>query len=116
MKTYFIKISDIFGNECITQESGIKLYNLIKDTYLNHLKLVEISFKDVNLITVSFLNAAFGNLYNGEFTDYIINKYLIIKDMQPVDFTLLKKIISNTKLFYLNPEKFIKSIDEILEN
>jgi hypothetical protein len=55
-------------------------------------------------LTAAFLNAAIGQLY-GKFKEDQIRAQLKVKDMQPDDFALLKRVVDTAKQYFRNPKR-----------
>jgi hypothetical protein len=80
-----IKASDIVGGKfCVSSDDGQKLYETIKKALRNG-KLVSISFENVADISCAFLDAARGQLYNGEFSEEELEEKLSLKDLSEED-------------------------------
>ena len=55
---------------CFTTDDGLKIQNIIRPL-LDHQKQIEVSFKDIDSISISFLNVAFIDLLDSFDFDYI---------------------------------------------
>ena len=112
--TVKINIFSIVGsNFCVEAEDGEKVYELLRKA-LAEMKMVEISFLNVELLTTAFLNSAVGKLY-GIFSEELLKKSLSVKEITPSGAVSLKRVVETTKAFYKNPEALQESINKILE-
>ena len=94
-----INVFNAIGNSyCVCSEDGEILYNLItKALRENH--QIKLSFQNIKMVGVAFLNSAIGQLY-GNFSTEIIKNNLSVEHMLPIDIALLKRVVSNAKSFY----------------
>ena len=58
-------------------------------------------------------NAAIGQLY-GRFKEDQILSQLKVKDMQPDDFALLKRVVDTAKQYFRNPKRFNKALEDAI--
>lgn len=98
---------------CVDAEDGKKVYEVLA-SFIQHEKPVILSFLNVKMLTSAFLNTAIGALY-GDFTEEQIKQFITIEDMQQTDIMLLKRVVDTAKLYYRDPERMERSIEEILE-
>ena len=108
-----VNVFNIVGSAfCVDADDGQLVYNVIKKNLLEVNKII-LSFQNVEMITSAFLNTAIGQLY-GEFEENQIKSNLSVENISPEDITLLKRVVETAKLYYKNPERMQKSIDDIL--
>ena len=62
-------------------------------------RYIVLSFYKVTTLTAAFLNAAIGQLY-GTLGEEQIRSLLKVKDVEPVDLALLKRVVDNAKLYF----------------
>lgn len=64
-------------NTCLTTSEGLEIFNIIKSssTNLDKNEKIEIDFSDINMLTVTFLNACYGRIF--ELDKIIINKIIL---------------------------------------
>lgn len=106
-----INVFSIVGDElCVSSEDGDKLFTQI-NTFLSENKKVNISFKNVSLITSAFLNSAIGKLY-GIYTGDQLKDLISVSEMKESDKGLLQRVIDNAKSYYSNPDKYKTTILE----
>lgn len=99
-----IAVTSLVGALCVSADDGQRLHDAIS----RHLKLKEpvaVSFRGVETMISAFLNAAIGQLY-GEYNEDDIRDLLSVKDMEPDDLGLLKRVIENAKIYFLNRKSF----------
>ena len=106
MKDNFtISILEIVGSPfCVASGDGEKVHDRIAAS-MEKGHAVTISFMNVTSLTAAFLNAAIGQLYGTLKEDQIRTK-LKVKDMQPGDFALLKRVVDTAKEYFTDPERF----------
>lgn len=114
METIKLSIYETIGTQnCVLPEDGEKVFAQLREA-LKENKKITISFANISLITSSFLNTAIGQLY-GEFNEEQIKSLLSVECMEDDDKAILKRVTTNAKMFYSNPQRFEESIREILE-
>lgn len=108
-----INIFNLVGNSfCVNSDDGNKVFYYIKQA-LEDKKKINLDFVNVSLLTSAFLNSAIGQLYR-DFKDDSIKNLLQITNLSNEDKELLKRVVSTAKLFFQEPNRMQKSIDEIL--
>ena len=106
-----IKVYEVVGNPlCVASSDGQMVFSRLIAA-MKEGKKVELSFHNVTTLTSAFLNAAIGQLY-GEYDEKTIRKLLAVKDMQPDDLALLKRVVETAKLYFKDPKEFDKAIKE----
>ncbi len=109
----FISVFDLVGSRfCLASDSGHRLYNSIR-TALIQGKRVYLSFRDITNLSPAFLDAAIGQLYNGEFSDERINENISLTEISPDKAFLVRRAIHEAKEFYRDPERFRIAIDSL---
>jgi len=101
-----LKIYDIVGGPIwVSTDDGQKVYDKIVTAFKAG-RAVELSFANrANLIT-AFLNAAIGQLYNGEFTEQFIRDNLTEVDIADDDRAMLTRAIENAKRYFANRSRY----------
>jgi hypothetical protein len=100
-----IKAIDIVGCKfCVSSDDGQKLYKTIKKA-LHDGKMVSISFENVADISSAFLDAAIGQLYNGEFSEEELEEKLSLKDLSEEDLFIMNRIILRSKYYCSDPKR-----------
>jgi len=113
MKEIIINIFNTVGNAfCVDSDDGEVIFRLIEKA-MQEEKKIKLSFQNVEMLTSAFLNTAIGQLYR-DFEEEQIQSSLSVESMLPEDQALLKRVTTTAKLFYNDPDKMQKSIDEIL--
>lgn len=99
-----LHVFDMIGPLCVAADDG----QIVHDEVARHLqagKHVVLSFDNVTTLISAFLNAAIGQLY-GEFTEEEIKNGLSVDKLSQEDLILLKRVVDNAKLYFLNRKEF----------
>jgi hypothetical protein len=113
MRQVNINVFNTIGDSyCVRWEDGELLHNLITKT-LQEKHQVKLSFQNIEMVGVAFLNHAIGQLY-GNFSTEIIKSSLSVEHMLPIDMALLTRVVSNAKLFYNNFQNSLTSATTLL--
>jgi len=108
-----LSIFEIVGSPlCVASSDGQKVYDRLA-TVLNEGRGVTLSFHNISTLTSAFLNAAIGQLYC-KFSEAKIRSLLKVQDMEPDDLGLLKRVIETAKLYFKDPQKFERAVQETL--
>ena len=91
------------GPLCVAVSDGQRIYDRLAAA-LKADRPAALSFHKVTTLTAAFLNAAIGQLY-GTFGEEKIRSLLKVKDVEPVDLALLKRVIDNAKLYFKSPQR-----------
>ena len=114
-KTVTLSVFEIVGSPlCIASDDGQKVYDRVASA-LKEDRSVTLSFLNVSSVTSAFLNAAIGQLY-GTFTEDQVRAKLRVKDMQPDDLALLKRVVDTAKRYFKDPKRFEKAVQETIED
>ncbi len=114
MEEVTIRIYNVIGGGlCADTTDGEKVYALVNKA-LQEMKKVVLSFQNVELVTTAFLNVAIGQLYK-DYDETFIEKTLITVDIDEIDRSRIKDVKDTAILYYEDPERLQRSIDEILE-
>jgi Icc-related predicted phosphoesterase len=115
MEEVVINVYNIVGNSlCIASDDGEKVYEQIKKA-LNSDRIAIISFLNVDMLTSAFLNSAIGQLYR-DFSEEQIERQVKFADIDPDDLATLERVKNTAKLFYKDPERLRKSIEDIMDD
>lgn len=110
-----ISIFEVVGRPlCVASSDGQKVYERLSTAFERDRHVV-LSFHSVTALTSAFLNAAIGQLY-GTFSEEQIRNLLEVKDMEQDDLALLKRVVDNAKLYFKDPKRFDKVVEETQEN
>jgi len=113
MEKITIRVYNIVGDGiCVEAEDGQKIYEQLKKALETGHRVI-LSFQNVEMVTSAFLNTAVGQLYR-DFDEKKIKDSLAVEDMLPPDIILLKRVVETAKIYYKDPERLKRSIDEIL--
>jgi hypothetical protein len=114
-KELTISIFEVVGSPlCVASSDGQKIYDRLA-TALKEGRSTILSFHNVSTLTSAFLNAAIGQLY-GHFNEEQIRQLLTVKDMEPDDLALLKRVVETAKQYFKDPERFNQAIRNVLGN
>ena len=112
-KTITISVFEIVGSPlCVASDDGQRVFDRIASA-LKEQRNVSVSFRNVSSLTSAFLNAAIGQLY-GSFSEDQIRAQLKVKDMQPDDLALLKRVVDTAKEYFRDPKRFDRAVEEAL--
>lgn len=110
-----LSLYEIVGSPlCVASDDGQKVYDRLA-TALKKSRNVTLSFHNVTSLTTAFLNAAIGQLY-GQFTEEQIRALLRVRDMQPDDMALLRRVVETAKQYFKDPQRFDQAIRETLDD
>lgn len=114
-KELTISIFEVIGSPlCVASSDGQKIYDRLAAALKEGCSTI-LSFHNVSTLTSAFLNAAIGQLY-GHFSEEQIRALLKVKDMEPDDMALLKRVVETAKQYFKDPQKFNQAIREELGN
>ena len=114
-KNVTLSVFEIVGSPlCVASDDGQKVYDRVASA-LKEDRSVTVSFLNVSGVTSAFLNAAIGQLY-GTFSEDQIRSKLKVKDMQPDDLALLKRVVETAKQYFKDPKRFNKAVKEAIED
>jgi hypothetical protein len=100
-----IYASEIVGCRfCVSSEDGQKLYEAIKNAMRSEM-VVSVSFKNAVDISSAFLDAAIGQLHNGDFSEEELKERLNFQDLSEEDLFILKRIILRSKYYCQDPQR-----------
>ncbi len=115
MDSLSLGVFNIVGNAfCVESDDGQKVFERVSEA-LKAGRPVVLSFQNVEMLTSAFLNTAIGQLYR-DFPEDAIKAKLQVTQMEATDLALLKRVVDTAKLFYKDPERLRKSIEELMEN
>jgi hypothetical protein len=110
-KNITINVFEVVGSPlCVASDDGQRVFERIASAFKEE-KNVTISFLNVSSITSAFLNAAIGQLY-GSFSQDQIRAGLKVKDMQPDDLALLKRVVDTAKQYFKDPKRFNRAVQD----
>ena len=114
-KNVTLSVFEIVGSPlCVASDDGQKVYDRIASA-LKEDRSVTVSFVNVSGVTSAFLNAAIGQLY-GTFREGEIRSRLRVKDMQPDDLALLKRVVETAKQYFKDPKRFNEAVKDAIED
>lgn len=114
-KDMTISIYEVVGTHlCVASGDGQKVYDRLAPV-IEQGRGAVLSFRNVALLTSAFLNTAIGQLY-GKFDEEQIRSSLKIADMEPDDIALLKRVVDTAKRYFKDPERFDRTVRDVLED
>ena len=99
---------------CVASSDGQKICDHLTAA-LKADRSIALSFCNVTTLTAAFLNAAIGQLY-GIFNEEQVRSRLRVVDAVPDDLALLKRVVDTAKLYFEDPQRFNRVIQEIMED
>lgn len=112
-KNITLNVFEIVGSPlCVASDDGQRVFDRIASAFKEQ-RNVTVSFLNVSSLTSAFLNAAIGQLY-GSFSEDQIRSQLKVKDMQPDDLALLKRVVDTAKEYFKDPKRFDKAVHEAI--
>jgi STAS-like domain of unknown function (DUF4325) len=110
-KNITLRVFEVVGSPlCVASDDGQRVYDR-GAAALKEDRNVTVSFLNVSSLTSAFLNAAIGQLY-GSFTENQIRSKLKVKDMQPDDLALLKRVVETAKQYFKDPKRFDRAVED----
>ncbi len=108
-----LSVFEIVGSPfCVASDDGQKVFERIAAA-MKEKRAVSLSFHNIQSLTSAFLNAAIGQLY-GSFTEDQIRAQLKVRDIQPDDLALLKRVVETAKEYFRNPNRINGVVREVL--
>ena len=108
-------INTINDTHAIDAEDGQKVYDLLKKSMDAECQII-LSFRDIEVLTIAFLNTVFGQLYKAHSKE-LIKQRIQVTDISDSGRIMLKRLDNAVQLYDNNQNLDLqKSINEILEN
>ena len=112
-KNLTLSVFEVVGSPlCVASDDGQRVHDRIAAAFKEGIN-VTVSFLNVSSLTSAFLNAAIGQLY-GSFTENEIRSKLKVKDMEPDDLALLKRVVETAKQYFKDPKRFNNAVEEVI--
>ena len=112
-KNLTLSVFEVVGSPlCVASDDGQRVHDRVAAA-LKEGSDVTVSFLNVSSLTSAFLNAAIGQLY-GSFTENEIRSKLKVKDMEPDDLALLKRVVETAKQYFKDPKRFNNAVEEVI--
>jgi hypothetical protein len=114
MAEQIIGLMDVVGSGlCVAYDDGDRVHAAIIEAIKKGDK-VRLSFKGVEDLTSTFLNAAVGQLY-GELSEEELKECLLPpSDASQEDLALLKRVVETAKNFFGDQPKFREAVNEVM--
>ena len=110
-KTLSINIFEVAGPYAVASSDGELVHKRINTTLKNDGN-VNLSFRNIKVVTSAFLNTAIGQLY-GQFDEQDIDSRLEIVDLVEDDQKLLELVIETAKQYFQDPDRFKQIVSSI---
>jgi hypothetical protein len=108
-----LSVFEIVGSPlCVASDDGQKVFERVAGA-MKEKKAVVLSFRNVKGLTSAFLNAAIGQLY-GTFSEVDIRSQLKVRDMEPDDLNLLRRVVETAKKYFKDPDRFNNVLREVI--
>lgn len=110
-----LRIFDIVGSPIwVSTEDGQKVYEKIITAFKAQ-RSVDLSFSHRENLITAFLNAAVGQLYNGEYGDDFLQKHLAFIDIPDDDRAMLERAIANAKRYFANRPAYDQAWGDVVD-
>jgi hypothetical protein len=97
-----VKVAEVIGTICITEEDGKKLYDVIHPL-LKKNQRVDLDVSSDVVFASPFLNAAIGNLL-ADIPAEVLQTKLVFHQLDPTDHALLRSVVENAKRIFADPD------------
>lgn len=109
-----LKIYDVVGGPVwVSTDDGQKVYDKIVAAFKAE-RAVELSFANREILITAFLNAAVGQLYNGDFAEDYLRENLSAVDIGDDDREMLRRAVENAKRYFANREGYDQAWKEVV--
>ena len=103
---------DISSPVAVSTDDGTLIFNKIEKAINNDVS-VNLDFKNIDILTSAFLNAAIGQLYS-KFSGNELNEKVNVVNISEEDKSTFIKVVKRAKEYFINKEKFNSLIDSSL--
>ncbi|OIP39275.1 hypothetical protein AUJ95_05720 [Candidatus Desantisbacteria bacterium CG2_30_40_21] len=105
-------VYDLIGENCLTLDDGQKIYDLIHPELIASHQ-IELDFDKAKVFASPFFNIAIGRLLK-DIKSEDLNRLLKVNNLAPVGYSVLKRVIENSKEYYSPNENTRKALDAVL--
>lgn len=112
MDNRIIIAEEVTLNQGVTPEEGKPISERIYASIKNGIP-VTLDFRNMQLITTAFLNVVIGTLYK-DFTSEQLKSLLLFDNIDEGIAKRIKRVTTNAKLFYENPDQFQQNVDSAI--
>ena len=110
-----LKIHDIVGSPIwVSTDDGQKVYEKISTAFKAQ-RSVDLSFVNKGNLITAFLNAAVGQLYNGDYDNDFLQKHLAFVDISEDDRVMLERAIANAKRYFANRPAYDQAWGDVVD-
>ena len=106
------KIYDLIGENCMTQQAGQQVYDLIYPE-LQAGQPVELDFAQVRRFLSVFFNFALGQLLR-DIKAEDLDRLLIVSNLNPIGQQAYDRVLENAQHYY-SDEMYRKAVDEMVQ-
>jgi STAS-like domain of unknown function (DUF4325) len=107
-----LKVYELFGENCMTQQAGQQLYEKIH-SLLKAGQAVELDFDGVKRFLSVFFNFAIGQLLR-DIQPEDLEQLLSITHLSPIGQQTYDRVLENAKQYYSNAE-YHQAVDEMVQ-
>lgn len=109
-----LKIFDIVGGPIwVSADDGQKVYEKLVTAFKAE-HAVELSFANRGNLITAFLNAAIGQLYNGDYTEEFLRANLVYTGINGEDQQMVDRAVNNAKRYFANKLQFDAAWKEVV--
>lgn len=110
-----LKIHDILDSPLwVSTDDGQKVYDKLTTAFKAH-QIVNLSFSGRETMITAFVNAAIGQLYNGEYSDAFLSAHLNFIDISSDDLQMLSRAITNAKRYFANRPSYDQAWEDLVD-
>lgn len=110
-----LRIFDIVGSPIwVSTEDGQRVYEKITSAFKAQ-RSVDLSFAHRENLITAFLNAAVGQLYNGEYSDDFLREHLDFIDISNDDRAMLERAVANAKRYFANRPAYDQAWGDVVD-
>lgn len=110
-----LRIFDTIGSPIwVSTEDGQKVYEKITTAFKAQ-RSVDLSFAHRENLITAFLNAAIGQLYNGDYDDNFLQEHLAFVDISGDDRAMLERAIANAKRYFANRPAYDQAWGDVVD-
>jgi len=110
-----LRIFDIVGSPVwVASEDGQKVYEKITTAFKAQ-RAIDLSFAQRQNLITAFINAAVGQLYNGDYSDDFLHEHLSFVDITDDDRAMLERAVTNARRYFANRPACDQAWEEVVD-
>jgi hypothetical protein len=110
-----LRIFDIVGSPVwVATEDGQRVYEKITTAFKVQ-RSVDLSFAQRQNLITAFINAAVGQLYNGDYSDEFLQTHLSFVEIADDDRAMLERAVANAKRYFANRQSYDQAWGEVVD-